>query len=120
MARINKIATLIVLTLYVCSVFLPDAGHDEAISGRIGAVPQFTTHDCGAHERHKPIDPNHICQACFRQANSTANTTPASLSFTVGAVSPELVPSIEARPTGSSDYYVSAAKRGPPPSIPQS
>ncbi|MFI5253204.1 MAG: hypothetical protein ACHQQQ_12330 [Bacteroidota bacterium] len=117
MTRINKIASLFIVILQLCVVFLPDAGHDEAILGGIGAIQQFITHDCGAHERHKPIDPNHVCQACYRQVNSTANTAPTIISFTVGSISPEYISPVDFSPTRSSEYYASTPKRGPPSSI---
>jgi hypothetical protein len=69
----------------------------------------LTTHDCGARERHKDI--THVCQACYRAANSTARISSASfVSATVAEVA--------ARPLlitcKSKDYYYSGSKRGPP------
>jgi len=116
MKRFVKILTLAVLVLQLCMIALPEAGHDDVLWGGLGTIATFTTHDCGAHERHKPIDPNHVCQACFRHANSTANTSTTILSFSVSA-SPEYLPRFAPIVTRSFDYYTSASKRGPPTCI---
>jgi hypothetical protein len=92
-------------------LLLEEAHHDDIISGS-GSPPAVTSHTCGAHEIHIPLDSLHPCLAC--QQSSQRISTPA-LSFVPDGLRflwLSAIPILD-KPFLSTDYLFSG-KRGPP------
>jgi hypothetical protein len=92
-------------------LFIEEAHHDDVISGA-GSPPAVTSHTCGAHEIHIPLDSLHPCLAC--QQSSQRISTPA-LSFVPDGLRflwLSAVPFLDEQFL-STDYLFSG-KRGPP------
>jgi len=91
---------------------LLEATHDDDITSCLGSHPAVTTHDCGVHEIHLPLDSLHPCLACFQ--SSQRISTPA-LSFIPDAeisLCLSVIPPLD-RQFLSTDYLFTG-KRGPP------
>jgi hypothetical protein len=90
---------------------LEEAHHDDVISGP-GSPLAVTSHTCGAHEIHIPLDSLHPCLAC--QQSSQRISTPA-LSFVPDGLRflwLNATPFLDEQ-FPSTDYLFSG-KRGPP------
>ena len=109
MSRTGKIFPVLLIALLICPAVFPDIGHTDVLPSNPNTLQTLTTHDCGARERHKDI--THVCQACYRAANSTAKIPSTSIASSTVA---QTVVRILLVPFRSKDYFCSCPKRGPP------
>lgn len=107
-----KKTTLVVLALaYLVGSAFGGLGHTDFILTSSRSPHQIQTHDCGSHERHKPLGSDDNCPICQRihQMSSTITTT------TQGEVV-SVQPLVEQYSSFHHVYtsYFSPFKRGPP------
>ncbi|HLX12637.1 MAG TPA: hypothetical protein VKS81_07480 [Bacteroidota bacterium] len=112
MIRLQKILSLGLIAFQLCLTMFGEWGHTDVVFSAC-TMQAISSHDCGAHERHKDISLAHSCQACYRSANST---TSASTSVSGTPIRQYTAFAVRQQRFSfhSPDYYTSASKRGPP------
>ena len=103
---------LFILVAYIATGFLLESAHHDDFVFGSGSPQTVTTHTCGAHEIHIPLDSLHPCLACSQASQRIS--TPA-LSFVPDSETFQcltLIPSLDEQYL-STDYLYTG-KRGPP------
>jgi hypothetical protein len=65
----NKILSSALVLLQVCTIFFVQMGHIHNLPGTPIGLPEIQSHDCGATERHLPLDFKNHCILCQRVSN---------------------------------------------------
>ena len=113
MCLVSKPITVLLLTLQLSSLLVVDDHHLEDVVGLPHALQTLKSHDCGSKELHKDIP--HFCLACLRQANAGFAFPAIHLPSVVQSLS--IIRLASTRSFRQFDIYISASKRGPPPSL---
>jgi hypothetical protein len=107
----QRTALFVLLAYILTGLFLEVAHHDDISLGS-GSPQALTTHACGAHEIHVPLDNLHPCLACY-QASQRVSTPAASFIPDAGTFLSLAVISNPDEQFLSTDYLYTG-KRGPP------
>jgi len=111
-SALRHIAVILVIALHLFSTVAVEYAHHHGHAPGSSSIPAFNSHDCGANERHLPIDGRRVCALCVYSfslavvciANPAASNLPAAQ-----------VPPVEQafQHTDFHDLFHSG-KRGPP------
>jgi hypothetical protein len=111
-SRLIKSIARCLIACYILAGFLIEIGHRDVHELSTDRQPLLTTHACGAHEIHIPLDNRHECLAC---AQSTLRAGIVGIASTVDALQPLLVGDFcESARHFSSATSLSQDQRGPP------
>jgi hypothetical protein len=95
-----------------CMGIVGFAGHSHGFVVRLESDPAVATHDCGAHERHIPVDEIRACPLCWqlhqRNALPAPVSSPTALRLEGLRSSDPIVDPVVLRP------YLFPQRRGPP------
>jgi len=106
----KQIAVLALISVHVgASLFMPFS-HQHVLCGT-SSRQTIQSHDCGANERHKPLDDSCHCLLCMRDSSSIALLVFFS---TVSKTSVQPLLECAASPTSSNGEHFSEPDRGPP------
>lgn len=112
MSVLRHICALFVVAVHLFSAVAVEYAHLDRHGTGSSSIPELASHECGADERHLPIDGTRACAACLYAFSLVATSVshPNVAAAPLSRVEPSTFPDQSA---ASSDLFHSG-KRGPP------
>lgn len=113
MARLGyRICVIVTVASFLGTGVLMEVEHHDVPLGPAGSCTVLTTHDCGSHEIHIPVDQIHPCLACALNGQGVS-TPPTILLPTITCEA--MLPVMDCCAGHPITYsYLFSGKRGPP------